>query len=70
MYITVVIDSIYLVILSLILTKTLNKIDQLRYIHYEIINKRWVLIFVNFVVHLNHENKNPTKYNLPIDFYL
>ena len=24
------------------------------------------LIFADFVVHLNHENKNPTKYNFPI----
>jgi len=26
-----------------------------------------VLIFMDFVVHLNHENKNLTKYNFPID---
>ena len=25
------------------------------------------LIFADFVVHLNRENKNPTKYNFPID---
>jgi hypothetical protein len=31
-----------------------------------IINCR-VLIFTDFVVHLNHKNKNPTKYNFPID---
>jgi len=36
----------------------------------EIIINRGVLIFVNFLVHLNHENKNPMKYNFPIDFYL
>jgi hypothetical protein len=34
----------------------------------EIIINRAVLIFVaNLVVHLNHENKNPTKYNFPIN---
>jgi hypothetical protein len=26
-----------------------------------------VLIFTDFMVHLNDENKNPTKYNVPID---
>ena len=29
---------------------------------------RGVLIFADFVVHINHENKNLTKYNFPIDF--
>ena len=33
----------------------------------EIIINREVLIFVYFVVSLNHEKQNPTKYNFPID---
>jgi hypothetical protein len=33
----------------------------------EIIINRGVLIFVDFLVHLNHENKNLMKYNFPID---
>ena len=33
----------------------------------KIIIKCGVLIFTNFVVHLNHENKNPMKYNFYID---
>jgi hypothetical protein len=33
----------------------------------EIIINRWVLIFVDFMLHLNHENYNPTEYNLSID---
>jgi hypothetical protein len=37
------------------------------YMYCEIIIIRVVLIFTDFVVHLNHENKNKTKYNFPID---
>ena len=33
----------------------------------EIVNNHGVLIFADFEVHLNHETKNPTKYNFPID---
>ena len=33
----------------------------------EIIINREVLIFVYFVVNLNHKKQNPTKYNFPID---
>jgi hypothetical protein len=33
----------------------------------EIIINRGVLIFTDFMVLLNHENKNPTKYNFLID---
>ena len=33
----------------------------------EILINRRVLIFAAFIVHLNHENKNPIKYNFPID---
>ena len=33
----------------------------------EIIINRGVLIFVDFMVHLNHENKNPMKYNFLTD---
>ena len=35
--------------------------------YYEIRINRGILIFVDFVVNLNHENKNPTKYNFSID---
>jgi len=33
----------------------------------EVIINHGVLIFADFVVDLNHENKNPTKYYFPID---
>jgi hypothetical protein len=36
----------------------------------EIIINLGVLIFADFVVHLNHENKNSSKNNFPIDCYL
>ena len=36
------------------------------YMYCELIINRRVLIFVDLVVHLNHENLNPTKYNFPI----
>ena len=36
----------------------------------KVIINRGVLIFADFVVHSNHENKNSTKYNFPIDCYL
>ena len=36
-------------------------------IYCEFIISRGVLIFADFVVHLNHENKIQTKYNFPID---
>jgi hypothetical protein len=39
-------------------------------IYCKIIINRGVLIFTNYVVHLNHENENPTKYNFPIDCFL
>jgi hypothetical protein len=37
---------------------------------FEIIINLGVLIFADFVVHLNHENKNSSKNNFPIDCYL
>ena len=36
----------------------------------EIIINRGVVSLADFVVHLKHENKNPTKYNFPIDYCL
>jgi len=33
----------------------------------EIIINRGVLIFADFIVHLNNENKHPTKCNFPIN---
>ena len=33
----------------------------------EIIINCGVLIFTDFMVHLNHEHKNPMKYNFSID---
>jgi hypothetical protein len=36
----------------------------------EIIINRGVLIFADFLVHLNHENKNLTKYSFPIDCWM
>jgi hypothetical protein len=36
----------------------------------EIIINRGFLIFADFVVHLNPENKNPTQYNYRIDCWL
>ena len=35
--------------------------------YYEIIIKPEVLIFMDFVVHLNYKNNNLAKYNFPID---
>jgi hypothetical protein len=39
-----------------------------KYCEIMIINNCGVLIFADFVVHLDHEKKNPTKF--PIDYYL
>jgi hypothetical protein len=36
-------------------------------VYCQIIINCGVLIFTDFMVHLNDENKNPTKYNVPID---
>jgi len=45
--------------------------DNLQHFSYcEIIINRGVLIFADFVVHLNHENKNQAKYNFTTDGYL
>ena len=33
----------------------------------EIIVNRGVVFYVDFVVYLNHEHKNPTKYNFPMN---
>ena len=41
--------------------------DDERDKYYEIFIDRGILIFVDFVVHLNHEHWNPTKYNFLID---
>jgi hypothetical protein len=38
--------------------------------YFEIIINRGVLFFADFVIHLNHENKNPTKCNCTIDCFL
>ena len=45
----------------------INAESLLIYIYCEIIINRGVPISADFVVHLNHENKNPTKCNFPID---
>ena len=44
-----------------------NESQIITTIYCENIINRGVLIFVDFVVHLNHENKNLTKCNFPID---
>jgi hypothetical protein len=41
--------------------------DYFRYKYCEIIINRGILIFADFVVHLNQENKNRAKYNFPVD---
>jgi hypothetical protein len=33
-----------------------------------IINRGVLFFFIDFVIHLNHKNQNPTKYNFPFNF--
>jgi hypothetical protein len=52
--------------MSVTFTEVINSYLQLlSYKYCEIIINHGVLIFSDFVVHLNHETKNPTKHNFP-----
>jgi len=48
-------------------TQKKNHQNKIRPSSCEVIFNYGVLIFADFVVHSNHENKNQTKYNFPID---
>lgn len=41
--------------------------QYLQNIYCEIINNRGVLILADLVFHFKNENRNPSKYNFPID---